>query len=62
MHGFRSKLMCMFKPVEVADNNNKVLAYYEICLFPVYYDSVMFYSIGANVIKLFLSVNYRFLS
>jgi hypothetical protein len=38
--------MCLSKPVEVADNNNKVLAYYEISLFPVYYDSAMFYSTG----------------
>jgi len=44
MHGFYSKLMCLSEQVEVKHNTTKALAYYGICPFTVYYDSVMFYS------------------
>ncbi len=34
--------MFLSKPVEVADNNIKTLAFYEICSFTVHYEFVMF--------------------
>ncbi len=35
-YGFRSKLMCLSKPVEKTYNSNKTPAYSEVCLFTVY--------------------------
>jgi hypothetical protein len=44
---FCSKLMCLFKPVEVTDNSNKTLAYYGICsICTIHYEYVMFSTIG----------------
>jgi hypothetical protein len=35
--------MWLSKPVEVPDNSNKTLAFYEICSFTVHYEFVMFF-------------------
>jgi hypothetical protein len=43
------------KPIKVIDNI-KDKAYYEICPLSVNYESVMFYSTGASVIKPIFSV------
>ncbi len=53
MFRFCSELTCLPEPVEMINNINKTLAYYGICSFAVHYESVVFYSPGANVIKLF---------
>ncbi len=59
MFGLCSKLVHLSKPIKVIDNI-KDKAYYEICPFSVNYESVMFYSAGANFIKPILSVIYEF--
>jgi hypothetical protein len=46
MYRFCSKLICLSKPVQGTDNSKTKLAYYEICLFSVYYEFVLFYSAG----------------
>ncbi len=38
--------MCLYKPVQVTDNNNKTLAYYRIRPFSMQYESAMLYSKG----------------
>ncbi len=48
MYEFRSKLMCLSKPVEKTYNSNKTPAYSEVCLFTVHYDSVMLYVKAAS--------------
>jgi hypothetical protein len=50
MYGFCSKLACLAKKVKETVNK-KTLAYYKICPFPVYYESIR-----PNPIKLFTSV------
>jgi hypothetical protein len=53
MYRFHSKLTCFSIAIEVTGNSNEKLTFYRFCPFTVIYDSVLFYSTGPNVKKLF---------
>ncbi len=62
MYEFRSKLMRSSKATQVIDISNTAPAYYRICNFTVYYESVMFYGTGPRIefkIRLQLGPNHR---
>jgi hypothetical protein len=46
IYGFRGKIVCLCTTHWKRLTIEKALAYYEICPFSVYYESVMLYSTG----------------